>query len=615
MTMTGKYNDKVLCFKDSYSIITAPLKRFPVMFKLQTGAKEIFPYTYYTSTLLANDNKVGNIIEASKHTNDPEGFINNVNTIKGCKLNDEEFDMEVYSNYYCNQDVNILRQGFEKFRGDLLREFHLDAYNFVSVSSIADGYMERNVYWKNGNLYDLANTPRDFISRCVQGGRCMLADNEKQINVNTNEDIDDFDAVSLYPSAIARLYCLEGKPKVLAPEMCNVSYLLQHLFKDNQQEPTKDRFISGFYVEIEIKRIGKERHMPLIVVNPEFNNGMEVARSSNTCCTMYVDHITLQDLIEFQECDIEVKRGYYYDGKRDYTIKQEVQKLFELRLKYKKEDNPLQEVIKLILNSIYGKTILKPIETKIRLVKNEEAIRFIRKNYNSIADIEPLYNGNFTSFKIYKPIVRHFNFCPLGVNILSMSKRIMNEVFCTAEDNNIKIFYQDTDSGHYYRKDLPVLAQLFKEKYGRDLVGKNLGQFHSDFAEVVKGKESHACNSIFVGKKTYIDQLYAKNNEGKVEIGFHCRMKGVKQDVITITANEMFPDAVQCVYNGDKGLHLPVGPYDNNSEFSVMKLYKALYDGQSISFDLCKGSNPCFERKNNFSIVTKTTFIRNLQFA
>ena len=291
-----------------------------------------------------------------------------------------------------------------------------------------------------------------------------------------------------------------------------------------------------------------------------------------------------------------------------------MQKLFELRLKYKKEDNPLQEVIKLILNSIYGKTILKPIETKIRIVKNEDADRFIRKNYNSIAEIEPLYNGDFTIFKLYKPIVRHFNFCPLGVDILSMSKRIMNEVFCTAEDNNIKIFYQDTDSGHYYRKDLQVLAQLFEAKYGRKLIGKNLGQFHSDFAEVVKGKESHAMNSIFVGKKTYIDQLYATNDEGKTEIGFHCRMKGVKQDVITITANEMFPDAVQCVYDKAKGLHVPVGPYDVNSEFSVMKIYKALYDGQAIAFDLCKGSSPCFERKNNFSIVTKTSFVRNLKF-
>ena len=619
MMLMGRYGQKMLCFKlcfkDSYTIISKPLKMFPVMFKLQTGAKEIFPYTYYSSAMLANDNKVGIIADAAAHTKDPQGFIHNVNTVEHCKLSDTEFDMEVYSNYYCMQDINILKQGFERFRNDLLREFSLDAYDLVSISSIANAYFERNVYWKNGNLYDLANTPREFISRCIQGGRCMLADNEKQLNDSniSGEVVVDFDAVSLYPSAIARLYTTEGKPKVMTPEMCNTQYLLQHLFSDDQTEPTKERYISAFYVEAEITRIGKERHMPLIVVSPQFNDGLEVPRSSNTCCTMYINHITLQDLIEFQQCDITIKRGYYYDGKRDIRIRAEVQKLFELRLKYKKEDNPLQEVIKLILNSIYGKTILKPIDSKVKIIPNADAMRFIRKNYNSIVEIEPLYDSDFTMMKVLKPIVRHYNFCTLGVDILAMSKRIMNEVFCTAEDNDIKIFYQDTDSGHFYQKDLTRLAQLYKAKYGRELIGKNLGQFHSDFAEVVKGEESKAVVSVFVGKKTYIDQLCAQR-DGQTHIAFHCRMKGVKQDVIAITANEMFPDAVQCHYDEAKGLHVPCDAYDETSSFSVMELYKALYNGTAISFDLCKGSNPCFERKNNFSIETKTSFVRNLMF-
>jgi len=37
-------------------------------------------------------------------------------------------------------------------------------------------------------------------------------------------------------------------------------------------------------------------------------------------------------------------------------------------------------------------------------------------------------------------------FTYIGVMILSISKRIMNEVICTAEDNKIPIYYQDTDS-------------------------------------------------------------------------------------------------------------------------------------------------------------------------
>ena len=49
--------------------------------------------------------------------------------------------------------------------------------------------------------------------------------------------------------------------------------------------------------------------MPLIVISPQFNDGLEVPKSSNTCCTIYINHITLQDLIEFQQCDITIKRG------------------------------------------------------------------------------------------------------------------------------------------------------------------------------------------------------------------------------------------------------------------------------------------------------------------
>ena len=246
----------------------------------------------------------------------------------------------------------------------------------------------------------------------------------------------------------------------------------------------------------------------------------------------------------------------------------------------------------------------------MKFIKDKDAMRFLRKNYNSIVEIESLYNSDTTIFKCLKPIVKHYNFCPLGVNILSMSKRIMNEVFTTAEDAGMHIFYQDTDSGHYYKKDIAKLQELYNAKYKRELIGKALGQFHSDFAEIDAGHESVAIKSIFVGKKSYVDML---QNDLK-HIAFHCRLKGITQDVIAITANNMFPESVQCKYDGDKGLFIPIGEHDAHSEFSIMKLYKSMYDGNEIEFDLCNGSNPCFERKNNFTITTKQTFIRKLKF-
>ena len=69
------------------------------------------------------------------------------------------------------------------------------------------------MYYPNKNLFDLAGKPRDYCSRAIYGGRCMVSDNEKQIN-ESDKPIVDFDAVSLYPSAMARLYTVEGKPIV-----------------------------------------------------------------------------------------------------------------------------------------------------------------------------------------------------------------------------------------------------------------------------------------------------------------------------------------------------------------------------------------------------------------
>ena len=44
--------------------------------------------------------------------------------------------------------------------------------------------------------------------------------------------------------------------------------------------------------------------------------------------------------------------------------------------------------------------------------------------------------------------MEHFNYVPCGTEILSMSKRIMNEVVSCADDLGLKFYYQDTDSIH-----------------------------------------------------------------------------------------------------------------------------------------------------------------------
>ena len=149
-------------------------------------------------------------------------------------------------------------------------------------------------------------------------------------------------------------------------------------------------------------------------------------------------------------------------------------------------------VYKLIMNSAYGKTILKPINTEEAIVSDKDKDKFLRNNYNYIIEYEQMYDSKNWRFKLHKTINEHFNNCCVGVEVLSMSKRIMNEVMCSCEDNNLTAYYTDTDSIHILYDDVMVLKKKFSEKYGRELDGKQLGQFHIDFdledQEIVTGK-------------------------------------------------------------------------------------------------------------------------------
>ena len=172
-------------------------------------------------------------------------------------------------------------------------------------------------------------------------------------------------------------------------------------------------------------------------------------------------------------------------------------------------------------------------------------------------------NSNIMALKMSKPISKHFNFSLFGIHILAMSKRIMNEVMCLADDLGMKIYYQDTDSMHIENFNLERLAYEFKIKYGRELIGTQLGQFHSDFDAIAPNSTNvRARESYFVGKKCYIDELI--DDQGNV--GHHIRMKGIPK------ASELkkFP-------------HLPIicpkiKPNENISQyFKIGKLYFFAY--------------------------------------
>ena len=291
ITQKHKYKGKKITLNDSYSLFPQALKRFPAAFKKEFEGlniqKELMPYRYYkyeriVETAIGIISEVGYDELPAWTQAQRDEFVKNIDSIPGCRLDADTFDMKLYCEFYCQQDVNVLRIGFNAFREAALKEpICVDVHTVKTAPSLANTYLNNNVFHPNGKLYEYSGTLQDYIQGAVYGGRCMTKQNKRW---KVSGVIDDFDACSLYPSAMARLFTVEGIPELIpaehiseagglaegSPEASIYSesrphWLLKHAFTEDQRKPTKDKFISQFIVDIEIVSIGIERDFPLIV--------------------------------------------------------------------------------------------------------------------------------------------------------------------------------------------------------------------------------------------------------------------------------------------------------------------------------------------------------------
>ena len=104
--------------------------------------------------------------------------------------------------------------------------------------------------------------------------------------------------------------------------------------------------------------------------------------------SIYIDKVGLEEIITHHEAEFETIGGYYYDQGRNNTINHVIEDMYTLRLKLKQDKNPAQIVVKLLMNSMYGKTIIKPVETDTIVKDNRDDFeKYISYNYNYIDSV------------------------------------------------------------------------------------------------------------------------------------------------------------------------------------------------------------------------------------
>ena len=560
-TIKATYGQHKLIFKDNCAFLAGKLSSLPENFKLKCGDKEAFPYS------LINHENFDKLIPMGiclKHLDKKKHKI--------FKENSESFttsdvvDIKGYSIKYCEQDVRILKEAFCCFRQQILdiSDNFIDIIHNISLPQVADDYFRLKKCFDG--CFKFSGIAHDFIRRCIVGGRVMCKDNKKN---HVKKLVEDFDAVSLYPSAMSRLRgYLKGKPKVI--------YDFEPALYDH------------YFIEIKINKLGIKRGFPLVSIKTD--EGIHNFTNDIVGKNIYVDKTTLEDLIKWQKIEYTFIRGYYFDDGFNPTIKKVIKEVFEERKKLKAVGNSLQETYKLIMNSSYGKLCQKPIKRKIIFKERDDKKfnNFIVNNYENIVEYTHI-NDNLTKIVIEKSINEHFAPVHMACQVLSMSKRIMNKVMTLAEDNDINVYYQDTDSMHIDSDQINKLSELFKKEYNRNLIGSNMGQFHSDFGvfddEGKKIKEAEnivACESIFLGKKCYLDKLrYNLKGFEEYLYSYHKRMKGVAPDAIT-----------------DVG--------------EPLETYMTLYEGEPVTFDLAPYC--VMQATKGLRMIKREAFLRVLKF-
>lgn len=577
---------------DSYKMLPMKLEDMPKsILNNMNFNKEIFPYKLLTQETMSKGVLINDIINYKEWKDPDDSHL----MLKNCHelglINNDKVNIYEYCNHYCKRDVDILYESLIIF--NKYAEYNLDINTFESItgSSLAHKYCIKNNSYVNVQI--LNGIANHFIREFCRGGKVALRESK---SFEINEQLDDTDAVSLYPSAIYRLSneyggILNGYPKLIKGIPNFNSY-------------------DGYFVEFKIKKIGKRRKFPLISFKDKSGNVEWRDDDSVIGREILLDRTGHEDFIKYHQGELEFIRGYYYDQGRNKTLGDNVFKLFNLRLQAKKDGNVcMDQLIKILLNSIYGKLYEKEHTDKVEIFNNlTDFNKHITNKQNFMIESEILYNPHMNGDKFeHKPIykIKYKNdiiktesgHAPhIACEILSMSKRIMNEVMCLAEDNGLSIYYQDTDSMHVLRKDSEPLKELFFKKYNRELIGKNMGQFASDF----KDPENKLINStlisskaIFLGKKCYVDVLEGnlKSNPNIKGVSYHFRMKGIPQDTL--------------IY------------YSKVNNISIYEIYKKLLSGESITFDLTNNlTRACFDfNKSSYTIHNRHNFMRTIKFA
>lgn len=376
---------------------------------------------------------------------------------------------------YLKEDVLTLEEGMNTFQRLIHNKFDYDIHQSLSLSSIAFNIFRKNFYdmeqypiYKNTRIHD------NFIRDSYIGGIT-------EVYKPSLKNGYCYDVNSLYPSNMVHDLPI-GKPK----------------FIDNFEKKNTDELFGFFKVIVCAPYMDRP-------VLPFKDGNKIISPYGKWCGTYFNEEIKNAKKYGYQ---FEYIKGYEYE--RGKVLKKYCTTLFEERKTYEKK-HPMNMILKLLLNSLYGRFGMEIVKTNKTFIKKEEIKKYI-ENFE-ILEWEPVGENIYVEY-IRKSTITKKGLTPkqkledydvntavhIASAITAYSRIHMSQFL---QDKNV--CYTDTDSIYTEKK--------LKE----ELIGNELGMMKL---------ENEIKNAIFIAPKNYnyIDNynnqkiVFKGNNEKNVDI-------------------------------------------------------------------------------------------------
>ena len=250
-----------------------------------------------------------------------------------------------------------------KISDDILKIISKELNFTGNVYDIIEAYMEyKNAHLKiikdkyESQFDDYRDIDEDELNEYVNKRLGELPIHKLLQQLSLDDLLWDFDAVSLYPSAMS-------DPESIYPRI-ETGYPFTPDMNDDIVEKFNTQTSNQGSAILKIKNYNPKNLIVQHISVKEKQKKIEINRMRNGYIVDILTSVDIQEIVKIGSKVIEIYEGViYHDNFKVSPFKKVIDESFELRQKYKDENNDvMQLLVKLIMCSLYGEQIRKDIE-------------------------------------------------------------------------------------------------------------------------------------------------------------------------------------------------------------------------------------------------------------